>query len=90
MQAICKALGINRQTLVTMLVVFALLVVSVASVAAQSSSTITIDTGAFILGINTWLPMAISIIVIGVGIAGAFALARFVGRMIVDAFDGKI
>lgn len=53
---------------------------------AQSSTTIDVDEGSFIAGINTWLPMAIGIAVIGVGIRGAFALAEYVGDMFINAF----
>ena len=60
-----------------------------APVLAQSDS-IQFDTGTFIAEINNWLPMAISIAAIGVGIAGGFKLAQFVGRMIINAFDGRL
>ena len=70
--------------------VFGVLMALAVPAMAQATDTISIDTGSFIAGINTWLPMAVSIIVIGVGIAGAFALAEFVGNMIIGAFRGKI
>lgn len=68
------------------------LVVLIASVAPSfaQSATLDIDADTFITSINTWLSMAIAITAIGVGIAGAFALARYVGRMILDAFNGKM
>ena len=73
------------------LVYMALIVLVVAAVPAfAQSDTLTVDTGAFITAINDWFPMAVSIITVGVGIAGAFALARFVGRMILDALSGNM
>lgn len=54
------------------------------------TTTIEVDTDMFITSINTWLPMAMTIAAIGVGIAGGFKLAQFIGRMIVDAFDGRL
>jgi hypothetical protein len=67
----------------------AIVVLSIAG-SAFAQSTLEIDANSFIASINTWLAMAISITAIGVGIAGAFALARYVGRMILDAFGGKM
>ena len=58
--------------------------------AFAQSDTISIDTGVFISQINNWLGMAIGVIAIGVGIAGAFALAQFVGSMIINAFNGRV
>ncbi len=73
------------------LVYAALMATLVAAVPTfAQSDTLTVDTGAFIAAINDWFPMAVSIITIGVGIAGAFALARFVGRMILDALSGNM
>lgn len=63
--------------------------IAVAPIFAQSD-TITVDTGMFIGAINNWLGMAMSIIAIGVGISGAFALAVFVGNMIVGALRGNM
>lgn len=71
-------------------VVAMMLVFSLAASAFAQSETISISTGEFIAAINQWLPMAMTIAAIGVGIAGGFKLARFVGRMIVDAFDGRL
>ena len=58
--------------------------------AMAQSDAITVDTGAFIAASNQWFPMAVQIITIGVGIAGAFALAQYVGRMILGALQGKM
>jgi hypothetical protein len=62
----------------------------VAGASFAQSASIDIDTDTFITAINQWLPMAITIAAIGVGIAGGFKLAQFVGRMIVNAFDGRL
>jgi hypothetical protein len=59
------------------------------AVSAQSA-TIDIDTDTFINAINQWLPLALTITAIGVGIAGGFKLAMFIGRMLINAFDGKL
>lgn len=67
-----------------------MLALFMASVSMAQSSTIDIDTNSFIDAINQWLPMAVTIAAIGVGIAGGFKLAQFVGRMIVNAFDGRL
>lgn len=56
---------------------------------AQTAS-IDIDTDVFIGAINQWLPLALTITAIGVGIAGGFKLAMFIGRMLINAFDGRI
>lgn len=78
----------NRKfTLLVMVVV--VMAVAVTPAFAQTS-TILVDTDQFIGAINSWLPMALSIMAIGVGIAGAFALAKFVGNMIIGALSGKI
>jgi hypothetical protein len=55
---------------------------------AAAQSTLNVDTGVFIDNINAWLGTAMPIAAIGVGIAGAFALANYVGGMIVKAFKG--
>ena len=73
-----------------MLFITALLVLSIAGSSFAQSDAISVDTSMFIAAINQWLPMAMTIAAIGVGIAGGFKLASFVGRMIVDAFDGKL
>jgi len=70
--------------------VVAVMAMAMAVPTFAQSDTITVDTGEFIQGINTWLPMAIDIVVIGVGIAGGFALAKFIGNMIIDAFNGRL
>ncbi|MEO0564850.1 MAG: hypothetical protein AAF125_22275 [Chloroflexota bacterium] len=71
------------------LILFAAMLLAAVPTFAQSD-TITVDTGLFISEINNWLPMALTITAIGVGIAGGFALAGMVGRMIVNAFNGRI
>lgn len=78
----------NRNFMVIM-VLLAFFAFNVGSSFAQSAS-LDIDADLFINSINSWLSMAIALVAIGVGIAGAFALARYVGRMILDAFNGKI
>jgi hypothetical protein len=78
-----------RSRLAVLVMVLSVSLMSALPAMAQSD-TITVDTGAFISEINNWFPMAVSIAAIGVGIAGAFALARFVGRMILDAFNGRM
>lgn len=69
----------------------AMLLLAVPAFAQDPAPTVNldIDTDQFITAINTWLPLAISIIVIGVGIRGAFALAQFVGKLITDAFTQR-
>lgn len=69
----------------------AALVLSLANAMAMAqSATIDIDTDTFINAINQWLPLALTITAIGVGIAGGFKLAMFIGRMLINAFDGRI
>ncbi|MEO1442446.1 MAG: hypothetical protein AAFV33_18745 [Chloroflexota bacterium] len=70
------------------IVMMTILFTLVTGVGAQSD-TINIDTGVFISEINNWLPLAITIAAIGVGVSGAFALALFVGRLLVNAFNGR-
>lgn len=67
--------------------VIAIVVASLVGGVFAQSVDLDIDTNDFITAINLWLGLAISIVVIGVGIKGAFALARMVGDMIVDAFN---
>lgn len=69
-----------------MLVFMILMMLAVPAMAQES--TLTVDTGVFIDGINSWLGTAMPIAAIGVGISGAFALAGYVGGMIVKAFRG--
>lgn len=78
----------NRKSQITFMI-FAVFMVMAVPAFAQEPATVNldIDTDQFITAINTWLPLAISIIVIGVGIRGAFALAQFVGKLITDAFS---
>jgi len=73
----------------TMLLTLAFSLVLAVPTFAQSD-TISVDTGVFISQINAWLPMALTVVAIGVGIAGAFALALFVGRMLLNAFNGRM
>lgn len=70
-------------------VTLAILVFSAMPAFAQSVS-VDVDTDTFISAINQWLPLALALTAIGVGIAGAFALANMVGRMIIDAFNGRV
>ncbi len=77
----------KKQLIILLVLAFAL-VLAVPTFA--QSDTITVDTGVFISQINTWLPMALTITAIGVGIAGAFALAMFVGKMLLNAFNGRM
>lgn len=67
-----------------------LLVLSVLMLAAPAlaQSSLEVNTDVFIDGINSWLATAMPIAAIGVGISGAFALAGYVGNMIVKAFRG--
>ena len=76
--------SINRVN-VTLFVLMAMVVPAFAQ-----SDTIEIDSGLFIEQINIWLIMAMGIVAIGVGISGAFALSKMVGRMIVDALNGRM
>ncbi len=78
----------NKKSFLILLLVIMTLVM-VAPTFAQSDS-ITVDTGVFISEINNWLPMALTVTAIGVGVAGAFALALFVGRMLLNAFNGRL
>jgi hypothetical protein len=55
-----------------------------------ASVTLDINTDDFITGINDWLVVALPIVAIGVGISGAFAIALFIGRMIINAFKGTV
>lgn len=75
----------NNKTLRYALVTVLIFAMSVSSFA--QSVDLEIDTDEFITSINLWLGLAVSIVVIGVGIKGAFALARMVGDMITDAFN---
>lgn len=71
--------------------IMAMMILAIGAVPSfAQSATLEIDSDVFINSINLWLGMAISIVAIGVGIAGAFALARYVGQMILSAFSGKI
>jgi hypothetical protein len=76
---------IKGKFLVLLVLIF---VVGVVGVSAQE--TIIVDTDSFITAINDWLVIALPIVAIGVGISGAFAIALFIGRMIITAFEGKI
>lgn len=80
-----KLISRYRHYLIAMLVI---MVVAGASMAQTAS--IDIDTDTFINAINQWLPLALTITAIGVGIAGGFKLAMFIGRMLINAFDGRL
>ena len=80
----------NDRRALTYAMVIAIVVLAAVPTFAQSSSTVDLDASVFISAINTWLPMALSIGAIGVGIAGAFALMKYVGKMIIDAFNGRV
>ena len=70
--------------------VMAMVIVATMSGATFAQSDIVaLDTDIFITQINQWLPMALQIVAIGVGIAAAFALAGMVGMMLVNAFKGR-
>lgn len=79
-----------KQTLTSRWMLLAMLMALAISPVAAQSATISFDTDTFINSINQWLPMAVSIAAIGVGIAGGFKLAQFIGRMIINAFDGRL
>lgn len=66
------------------------LILSIGAVSQAQSASIDIDTDTFINAINQWLPLALTITAIGVGIAGGFKLAMFIGRMLINAFDGRL
>lgn len=68
----------------------ALVVSAMSGSAFAQSAAIEIDTDTFINAINQWLPLALTITAIGVGIAGGFKLAMFIGRMLINAFDGRL
>lgn len=76
----------DRKSVIVSILVF---VVGAIPAFAQTTPTISIDTDQFMSAINTWLPMAVQIAAIGVGISAAFALATFVGNMITNAFSGR-
>jgi hypothetical protein len=80
--------NISRRNLVIMsIMVFVFVFAGIAG--AQDTVSLDVETSAFIDAINQWLPLAISVVVIGVGISGAFALAQFVGDLITSAFRGR-
>lgn len=80
----------RRNWLIAFTLAFMIAAFGGSTFAQTTPATISVDTDQFINAINQWLPMAITIAAIGVGIAGGFKLAQFVGRMIVDAFDGRL
>ena len=65
-------------------------VLAMAVPAFAQSDTLSVDTSIFISAINDWLGMSLGIVAIGVGISGAFALATFVGALIVNALRGRM
>ncbi|MEM9954347.1 MAG: hypothetical protein AAF846_22240 [Chloroflexota bacterium] len=75
----------NKYT-IRMVLLAIVLVLAVMPSFAQSIS-LDVETDEFISAINQWLPLAISIVVIGVGIRGGFALANYVGDMITSSFN---
>ena len=77
----------HRLTLYCMIV--SALFLTVAGSGFAQSLDLEIDAADFISSINIWLALAVSVVVIGVGIRGAFALAKYVGDMIVNAFEGR-
>jgi hypothetical protein len=66
-----------------MIVVIAL--VNALSVFAQVA--ITIDTDVIFTEANTWITVFTPIVAIGIGIAIALAILRFIGKQIVSAFN---
>lgn len=74
----------RRNVVIMAIMVFVFVFAGIAG--AQDSVTLDVSTDEFISAINQWLPLAISVVVIGVGISGAFALAQFVGSLITNAF----
>lgn len=84
-QRLYSVLGDQFRWLVASLIIFG------TGIASQAqSASIDIDTDTFINAINQWLPLALTITAIGVGIAGGFKLAMFIGRMLINAFDGRL
>lgn len=79
-----------KQALISKWMILVLVLAIAVAPSFAQTATIDINTDDFINQINNWLPMAITIAAIGVGIAGGFKLAQFVGRMIVNAFDGRL
>ena len=70
------------------LILVLVLAFAVAPSFAQSVS-LNVSTDEFITSINQWLPLAIAVVVIGVGISAAFGLAEYIGEMFNKAFRRK-
>ena len=87
----------RRKSLIIVVVLLAMLLVSVASVAAQTATPIpptstiaplTINTNGLLTQINTWTASLDDIIFLGVAIAIAIAILTFIGNQILKAFKG--
>jgi ABC-type spermidine/putrescine transport system permease subunit II len=78
---------LSRSTVIKVIVVAFVLVLGVVPAFAQSVS-LNVQTDDFINSINLWLPLAIAVVVIGVGITSAFNLAEYIGDMFNRAFRG--
>lgn len=68
-------------------IVIAMVILIMAMPSFAQSVSLNVNTDDFINAINQWMTLAVGIIVIGVGIRGAFALANYVGDMIINAFS---
>ena len=64
------------------------LAMSAISSFAQTTVPIVVDTNAIFTETNTWIEVFVPIVAIGIGIAVALAILRFIGKQIVSAFNG--
>jgi hypothetical protein len=80
--------GLNeRKNLALKFLIFFVLV-ALPSAASFAQSTIDFDSGALITQINTWIPVFLPILAIGLGIAVAIALIERVGSSILKGIRG--
>lgn len=85
----------SKNTLILALVVMAVLMVSMATFAQTNTPVpptatvtpgLTVPTNEFFTSTNSWIATFAPILAIGVGIAVALGILRFIGKLIVDAF----
>lgn len=85
----------SKQVLIFSIVVMAVLMGSMAAFAqtntpipptATVTPGLTVPTNEFFTSTNSWISTFAPILAIGVGIAVALAILRFIGKQIVDAF----
>ena len=76
---------ISKATLTRYSIILLMLAFSVASAFAQTVS-LDINTDDFLNQTNIWIPLAVAIVSIGVGIRLAFGLAEYIGGMLGSVF----